>query len=326
MDRAWAKRHADLGRASGCESSSREGVSITWTWWTLNVSRMLQQEDGPAGRLPIAMWSFAGSAAHNMRYGTVRQYVFCSSRSSARAAARASSAVAAQDGLACCAAHVHLRTFLSRQMINAHRHGTSVERFAAHLLWACERRAVGHVATHRQLLLARRYITTSAEGARLCEPRQANLVLNGGMCCGSTVALARLVQGTIRPSPTLAQKVGLRAQARDAQSGSCLAARAGTRAEFRPSHPRATSMSSSLINCCTAPVPCCFVAWRLAAAPARTTSVPARCMLGAAQRRPQLAMIGALDEEIDAEGTSRAAAATARAAGRRVGRGRVISV
>lgn len=99
-DRGWAKRHAGPGKGKRLCVSSR-GVTVRWSWWTLNESARQAGRDfhlrcarprGAKGPPPVGCrsppnpdieeWGLEdpgavvlfGSAAHNMRYGTVQEY------------------------------------------------------------------------------------------------------------------------------------------------------------------------------------------------------------------------------------------------------------
>ena len=87
LDRAWAKRHAGAGKGKRL-GVQRDGVSVSWAWWTLNATTATppRGQRGSSRAVPpspgLSYWSLAdrdavilfGSAAHNMRYGTMRAY------------------------------------------------------------------------------------------------------------------------------------------------------------------------------------------------------------------------------------------------------------
>ena len=111
LDRAWAKRHAGpcavRSRSAPCPhaerrtsdgravvsllvrrgkgkrlSVTRAEVTISWAWWTLNATTHDPRDRYRPTPPGLSNWSLAdrnavilfGSAAHNMRYGTVRAY------------------------------------------------------------------------------------------------------------------------------------------------------------------------------------------------------------------------------------------------------------
>ncbi len=92
QDRVWAKRHAGPGKGKRL-AYSRGGIELTWAWWTLNTSAPVSpisahpNGSGPAPRMRVPPqpevdeWAIDedavllfGSAAHNMRYGSVDEY------------------------------------------------------------------------------------------------------------------------------------------------------------------------------------------------------------------------------------------------------------
>jgi hypothetical protein len=81
LDRAWAKRHAGPGKGKRL-SVTRAEVTISWAWWTLNATTHETRDRNRPPPLGLSNWSLAnrnavilfGSAAHNMRYGTMRAY------------------------------------------------------------------------------------------------------------------------------------------------------------------------------------------------------------------------------------------------------------
>lgn len=81
LDRAWAKRHAGAGKGKRL-TVEKGGVSISWAWWTLNATTHDTSDKRTPPPPSLANWSLSdrnavvlfGSAAHNMRFGTMRAY------------------------------------------------------------------------------------------------------------------------------------------------------------------------------------------------------------------------------------------------------------
>ena len=110
LDRGWAKRHAGAGKGKRLNTRHGQHFSVSWAWWTLHdtyhdthvVSGQASgaADDGQPRRTPppvsLTNWSLdepntvvvVGSAAHDMRYRSVRAYEVAMHRLGAQIRAR----------------------------------------------------------------------------------------------------------------------------------------------------------------------------------------------------------------------------------------------